>query len=130
MGMRSLDWRVEAPSDSAPSRLLEEAVLLAGVLGVEGGVEVALTLRTDPNSPLCLLPSVGEGSTEQLRAQCLLGHLGLDGQFLRSKGRDIPGCPVVGTWPSGAGGAGSIPGGKISHASRPRKPKHKAEAVL
>lgn len=54
MGMRSLDWRVEAPSDSAPSRLLKEAVLLAGVLGVEGGVEVALMLRTDPNSPLCL----------------------------------------------------------------------------
>lgn len=54
MGMCSLDRRVEAPGDSAPTRLLEEAVLLAGVLGLECGVDVGLTLRTDPNSPFCL----------------------------------------------------------------------------
>ena len=36
--------------------------------------------------------------------------------------RDFPGGPVVKTWPSNAGGAGSIPGrgAKIPHASRPR----------
>ena len=46
--------------------------------------------------------------------------------------RDFPGGPVVETSPSNAGGAGSIPGrgAKISHALRPKKPKHKTEAIL
>ena len=39
---------------------------------------------------------------------------------------------MVKTLPSNAGGAGSIPGqgGKIPHAPRPKKPKHKTEAIL
>ena len=47
--------------------------------------------------------------------------------------RDFPGGPVVGTLPSNAGGAGSIPGrgAGIPHASCPKKPKkHKREAML
>ena len=45
---------------------------------------------------------------------------------------DFPGGPVVETSPSNAGGVGSIPGWgtKIPHASRPKKPKHKTEAIL
>ena len=41
---------------------------------------------------------------------------------LRSATRDFPGGPVVGTPPSNAGGAGSIPGRgvKIPHASQPK----------
>ena len=48
------------------------------------------------------------------------------------KNRDFPGGPVVETSPSSAGGVGSIPGqgARIPHASRPKKPKHKTEAVL
>ena len=47
----------------------------------------------------------------------------------------IPGCPVVKTSPSKAGGCrftGSIPGweAKIPHASWPKKAKCKTEAVL
>ena len=44
----------------------------------------------------------------------------------------FPGCPVVETSPSNAGGAGLIPfqGAKIPHASGPKKPKHKTEAIL
>ena len=40
----------------------------------------------------------------------------------KPKGRDFPGCPVVKTSPSNAGGVGSIPGGvaKIPHASWPK----------
>ena len=47
--------------------------------------------------------------------------------------RDFPGGPLVKTSPPNAGSAGSIPGqgGKIPHASRPKKPKHKKkEAIL
>ena len=42
--------------------------------------------------------------------------------ILKSYYRDFPGSPVVKTFPSKAGDAGSIPGGrdKISHASQPR----------
>lgn len=54
LGMCSLDWRVEAPGDSAPTPLLEGAVLLAGGLGVDGGVDMGPTLRTNPKSPLFL----------------------------------------------------------------------------
>ena len=45
---------------------------------------------------------------------------------------DFPGGPVVKTLPSSAGGAGSIPGGgaRIPHASWPKKPKCKTEAIL
>ena len=45
---------------------------------------------------------------------------------------DFPGGPVVKTSPSNAGGVGSIPGrgAKIPHASRPKKPKRKTEAIL
>ena len=45
---------------------------------------------------------------------------------------DFPGGPVVKTLPSTSGSAGSIPGqgAKLLHASQPRKPKHKAEAIL
>ena len=45
---------------------------------------------------------------------------------------DVPGGPVVKTSSSSAAGVGSIPvrEGKISHASQPKKPKHKTEAVL
>ena len=45
---------------------------------------------------------------------------------------DFPGGPVVKTSPSNAGGVGSIPdwGAKIPHASGPKKPKHKTEAIL
>ena len=46
--------------------------------------------------------------------------------------RDFFGGLVVKTLPSNAGGMGSIPGqgAKISHASRPKKSKHKTETVL
>ena len=46
--------------------------------------------------------------------------------------RDFPGGPVVKTSPSNAGDTGSIPGqgAKIAHASQPKKPKHKTEAIL
>ena len=39
---------------------------------------------------------------------------------------------MVKTSPFSAGGAGSIPGqgAKIPHASWPKKPKHKTEAIL
>ena len=45
---------------------------------------------------------------------------------------DFPGGPVVKTSPSNAGGVDSVPGqgAKIPHASGPKKPKHKAEAIL
>ena len=45
---------------------------------------------------------------------------------------DFSGGPVVKTSPSNAGGAGSTPGrgAKIPHASGPKKPKHKSEAIL
>ena len=53
-------------------------------------------------------------------------------QKVRRRYRDLPGGPVVKTSPSSAGGAGSIPGrgARIPHASGPRKPKHKTEAIL
>ena len=43
--------------------------------------------------------------------------------------RDLPGGPVVKTWPSNAEGVGLIPGqgAKIPHASEPKKTKHKAK---
>ena len=43
-----------------------------------------------------------------------------------------PGRPVVNNSPSEAGNVGSIPGqgAKIPHASWPKKPKHKTEAIL
>ena len=46
--------------------------------------------------------------------------------------RGFPGSPVVKTLPSNVGGSGSIPGwgAKIPHASRPKKPRHKTEAIL
>ena len=46
--------------------------------------------------------------------------------------KDFPGDPVVETSPSCAGGEGLIPGqgAKIPCASRPKKTKHKTEAVL
>ena len=46
--------------------------------------------------------------------------------------RDLPGSPVVKTSPSNAGSASSIPGqgAKMPHASQPKKPKHKTEAML
>ena len=45
---------------------------------------------------------------------------------------DFPGGPVAKTSPSNAGGTGSVPGRrvKIPHASWPKNPKHKTEAVL
>ena len=45
---------------------------------------------------------------------------------------DCPRGPVVRTSLSNAGGVGSIPGqgAKILHASWPKKPKHKTEAIL
>ena len=45
---------------------------------------------------------------------------------------DFPGGPVVRTSPSNEGGESSTPGGgaKILHASRPKKPKHKTEAIV
>ena len=48
------------------------------------------------------------------------------------KDGDFPVGPVAETSPSNAGGAGLIPGrgGKISHASWPKKPKLKTEATL
>ena len=54
------------------------------------------------------------------------------GLFKEPCSGDFPGCPVVKTLPSNAGGAGSIPGwgAKIPHASWPKKPKHKIEAIL
>ena len=51
---------------------------------------------------------------------------------LSFKKRDFPGSPEVKSSPPNAGGAGSIPGwgAKIPHASWPKKPKHKTEAIL
>lgn len=37
-----------------PPYCLRGPVLLAGGLGVDGGMDMGLTLRTDPKSPLCL----------------------------------------------------------------------------
>ena len=52
--------------------------------------------------------------------------------FARHLNRDFPGGPVVKTSPSNADGPGSIPGqrAKIPHASWPKKPRHRAEAML
>ena len=49
-----------------------------------------------------------------------------------SKCQNFPDDPVVKTLPSNAGGVGSIPGwgAKIPHASWPKKPGHKIEAIL
>ena len=46
--------------------------------------------------------------------------------------KDFPGGPVVGTSPSNAESAGSIPGwgNKMLHALRPKKQKIKMEAIL
>ena len=46
--------------------------------------------------------------------------------------RDFPGGPVVKASLSNAEGAGSIPaqGAGIPHASQPKKPKHKTEAIV
>ena len=51
---------------------------------------------------------------------------------LKIRSSDFPGGPVVKTSPSNAGGEGSIPlwGAKIFHASWPKKPKHKTEAIF
>ena len=51
---------------------------------------------------------------------------------LKSLKREFPGGPVVKTSPSSTGGSGSTPGWgtKIPHALRPKKPKHKIEAIL
>ena len=48
------------------------------------------------------------------------------------KNKDFPGGPMVKTLPYNAGGAGSNPGqgARIPHASQPKKPKHKTEAIL
>ena len=45
---------------------------------------------------------------------------------------DCPGRPVVKTLPSGAEGAGLIPGRgvKIPHVSRPKHPKHRSTMVI
>ena len=50
----------------------------------------------------------------------------------KPKGRDFPGCPVVKTSPSNAGGVGSIPGqgAKSPRDASIRKPKHKTETIL
>ena len=50
----------------------------------------------------------------------------------RNLSKDFPGSPVVKTSPSNSRGAGLIPGqeAKITHASGPKKPKHKTEAIL
>ena len=52
--------------------------------------------------------------------------------FKRSLYWDFPGGPVVKTSLPNAGGASSIPGqgAEIPHALQPKKPKHKAEAIL
>ena len=52
--------------------------------------------------------------------------------ILKSYYRDFPGSPVVKTFPSKAGGAGSIPGwgDEIPHASQPRNQNIKTEAIL
>ena len=52
---------------------------------------------------------------------------GMKGQML-----DFPGSSVDKTSPSNAGVVGLIPGqgAKIPHASWPKKPKHKTEAIL
>ena len=49
-----------------------------------------------------------------------------------SPDRDFPGGPVVETLPSNGRGVGSTAGqeAKIPHASRPKKTKHKTEAIL
>ena len=46
--------------------------------------------------------------------------------------RDFPGGPVVKTLPSSTGVVGLIPGqgAKMPHASWPKRPKHKTEAIL
>ena len=45
---------------------------------------------------------------------------------------DFPGGPVDKTSPSNAGGVGLIPGqgAKLPHASQPKKPNPKTEAIL
>ena len=45
---------------------------------------------------------------------------------------DFPGSPVVKTLSANAWGAGSVPGQviKIPHASGPKNPKHKTDAIL
>ena len=55
------------------------------------------------------------------------------GQFqIKNECGDFPGDPVVKILPSNAGDAGLTPdgGSKIPHVLRPKKPKHKIEAVL
>ena len=51
---------------------------------------------------------------------------------VREKLQDFPGGPVAKTSPSNAGDTGSVPDQrvKIPHASWPKNPKHKTEAVL
>ena len=52
--------------------------------------------------------------------------------LVREENRDFPGGPMAKASPSNAGGVGWIPGWgpKIPHASWPKKPKHKTEAML
>ena len=52
--------------------------------------------------------------------------------ILKQLAGDFPGGQVVKTWPSNAGGAGSIPGrgAKIPTCLEAKKPKHKTEAIL
>ena len=52
--------------------------------------------------------------------------------LMKIKDWDFPGGPVVETSPSNASGVGLIPGRgvKIPLASRPKKPRHKTEAIL
>ena len=52
--------------------------------------------------------------------------------YIKTNPRDFPGGPVVKTWLSNAGGAGSIPvqGAKIPHALQPKNPKHITDSIL
>ena len=72
------------------------------------------------------------GREEEMKLCCHLQSRHLSVSPIKAGGRDFPGGPVVMTSPSKAGGVGSIPGEgpKIPHASQPKKPKHKTEAML
>ena len=74
-------------------------------------------------------PTVRE---QEMKLCCHLQSRHLSVSPVKAGGRDFPGGPVVMTLLSKAGGVGSIPGQgpKIPHASQPKKPKHKTEAML
>ena len=81
---------------------------------------------------LCEIERWGEGRQKEREETGLNLMTGFAVPEKKKNIKDFPGDPLVETSPSCAGGEGLIPGqgAKIPCASRPKKTKHKTEAVL